>query len=147
MLKPTSRLDRDVAARVERYGWAVQGVHRLVGELGEPFHYTVGMSAKSLPELITSGLPDDDAVRVLNMSAKRMVEHGPLPLGELAGITRQLLRVVPAPIAPVNVARRLFGEAAVTALQILWPSAAGDFPTQPGWSRDFEQEVFSTVAV
>lgn len=74
----TSKAIADYTKQVENliatHGWMVQAVFATDTEPG--FAYTVGLSAKGLPELIVFALPPQHATAILNQVAQTMVNIG-----------------------------------------------------------------------
>lgn len=96
-----------------------------------PFAYTVGLSRLGLPEIVVRGLPADVAGRLLNnaadMSRGRRLATGRLYEGVAKG-----LPVMFCDTDDLGTAIALYGEADVTAIQMLWPDAHGRMPDEPG---------------
>jgi hypothetical protein len=127
---------------IDRFGWMVQGVFPTKNDLladpanSFPFAYTVGLTARRLPELIVAGLPQDVAMEILNNAASRVVTDGFVLTGEnyddiLEGYA---CRFVPTDTARLSVARRLYLN--VVAMQLLWPDNAARFPGEPGFQAE-----------
>lgn len=122
-----------VRSVIARNGWAVQGV---IGTRTQPaFAYTVGMTARGLPELITYGLHVKTAQTVLNTAARRLTggddvyAHGRIATG-LANMDPVLIES--ATDRPLVIARQVFPDREVRALQLVWPDPVGLWPWQPG---------------
>lgn len=64
-----ARYQAKIDGLIAKNGWAVQSV------LADfpMFSYTIGLTLKSLPEIIVMGLPPDHAVGVLNIVARRLI--------------------------------------------------------------------------
>jgi hypothetical protein len=119
---------------VQKNGWAIQAVG---DENNAPYYYTIGLSAKRLPELILLlPIPFDLALLVLNGAAKTFVQTNDPQEGLLYNVIEKL----PIKIRHIHVnAFREFGNAAVhwtamhdyplvSAMQVLFPDAEGRFP-------------------
>jgi hypothetical protein len=127
-----------VEDKIVRHGWAVQFVG--AGE-GQPhFHYTVGLTWKGLPEIITFGLPMEVGQTLLNDVGRMMVERQvPMLTGQpqggiLRGFDVYFVSVLDT-TEHLTVANRLCGGVfPVRALQMVWPDPQGRFP----WDAGFE---------
>ena len=142
MPTPTSSLDRDVIARVERYGWYVIKV--LGGDAEPPFAYTVGLSQSfGHPEAIVVGLSGDVAHAILNLLGSRIEE------GEVFGENQQVedlidgypaaLRAVSAPnkVSYLTYASWYNDDRDYPAFQLVYPDEAGQWPGDPSTSALF----------
>lgn len=130
---------------IAEHGWMVQGVFPRAGDDGEPFSYTVGLTLAGLPELVISGLPAELAGGLLNTAAQQSLTEE-FTAGQVLTETASVpLRAVEAPTAEVNMARRLYPDHQVRALQLVWPDAGGAFPGDPTWSLGTAQPVFTTA--
>jgi uncharacterized protein DUF4262 len=132
-------------ATIVEHGWMVQGVFPTTESVarGETltFAYTVGLTAKGLPEMILVGLPLDGAADWLNDAARQAVERGAVELdtdvdGIIAGVS---VRFTATTTAPLSVARRLYG-AGVRAVQMLWPDDQGRFPGDPAYDAVYGKQ-------
>lgn len=134
---------------IDEVGWAVQGV------LPEPevhfgFAYTVGLTARSRPELWVATLDPRVAAAMLNVVAQALLEDRVHP-----GATLDIGWSVPVRIrgpvdrdaAEVNVARALYPPpVGVAVWQVLWPDAHGTFPDEVGYpSARMPQRVLPLV--
>src|SRR5688500_17581918 len=64
---PPDALDRAILANVEQYGWHVQAVFPTADAPGPEWAYTIGgFQSFHHPELAISGIPLEDAHRLLN---------------------------------------------------------------------------------
>lgn len=92
---------------IARAGWAVQGLTD--GSL----YYTVGLTPKRLPELVTDGhLTHGDhraAQALLNELARRQVAAGPFEAGQVTEVAGLRLRLVSASVDPLRLVRKLYG--------------------------------------
>lgn len=121
---------------IEAHGWAVQGVFPTAEDPGATFTYTVGLTAKGLPELLVYGLNPQVATNLLNMAAQWMIDNerafatGEPYTGFLAG--DYVVRFIDATTGDLAVARRLYPE--VRCLQMVWPDRDGRFPWDDGYA-------------
>lgn len=92
---------------IARSGWAVQGLTN--GSL----YYTVGMTPKGLPELVTDGsLTNGDhkaAQTLLNELARRQVAAGEFTDGQVTEVAGLRMRMVAVPVDPLRMVWRLYG--------------------------------------
>jgi hypothetical protein len=109
---------------------------------------SVGLTAHGLPELVVTGVRQDEAVRLLGLWGDYLLEQSLVLLGET---------LVTGPFAPVAVevehpedhlivAVALYG-ARVRALQLAWADDRGRWPWQPGHrARSAGQPLLGTRA-
>jgi hypothetical protein len=123
---------------IAEHGWAVQTIH---GDQDDPpFSYTVGLTEAGLPELVIIGLPENVAGTILNMLAKRSLETD-LEVGQRYELPNgdQNLEYLIGPVSSpsrrsyLKMAAVLYDRHRVKALQVIWPSKDGLFPTDEGW--------------
>ncbi|QNJ90018.1 DUF4262 domain-containing protein (plasmid) [Mycolicibacterium fluoranthenivorans] len=126
----------DTRAKVAEHGWTVIGVFPTPDRRGPNFAYTVGLSARGLPELAIYGLHTQIAHSLLNEVARRMVESGvALQTGDR--IERVLVDDVPlvtvamTDTTDLNMVRECYG-AVAAAVQVVWPDGAGVLPWEDG---------------
>lgn len=115
-----------VVPTIERCGWMVQAV------TGRPrLAYTVGLTERSLPELVTTGLAPARAQALLNCVAVALPGLVLVP-GETVRVGEQVLEVVdvPHPDAHLFTAVALYGNA-LRAVQLVWADDRGHWP----WCR------------
>ena len=116
----------DTQARIAAHGWTVVGVFGTAEEPGPSFAYTVGLSAKELPELAIYGLPAQVAHSVLNELARRMVAAGAglvtgdVIEGVLVGEV-PLMAVAMSDARDLNLVRECYG-AVAAAVQVCGPT-------------------------
>lgn len=121
---------------VARHGWHVQ--HVLPGEDGSPsLSYTVGLTAKGLPELAIVGFDPNLHHRLLNDVARLMTEQGRrfVDWSESREVIQGypvVFRSVPSPERVALFAVNLFPDANLFLLQIVLPDAAGLYPWDAG---------------
>ncbi|MFI7608501.1 DUF4262 domain-containing protein [Micromonospora sp. NPDC049366] len=128
---------------IREHGWMVQFVFPTENEPGVPFAYTVGLTAKGRPELVIAGLPDQVAGQLLNMAAEASLQ-APFEAGQTVDdLATVPFRVVTADLAEVGMARNLYGDERVSALQLVWPARNGAFPWEPTWPDDTRQPVYT----
>lgn len=129
---------------VDEHGWAVTvvfGGEDDQGGLTPSFSYTVGLSAKGLPDLLIFGLPEQSAHPILNAIVRKAFD-GQIALRdgqvvrEAANLPLKLRVIEPAEkgLETALGARRFAAENGHEAqiLQVLWPDLAGTFPDEPG---------------
>jgi hypothetical protein len=131
--------------KIAKFGWVIQGVLPRQGDKDIPFAYTVGLTEAGLPELVISGLPVGTAQSILNTAARQSLETSLRPGQALTDVASVPLRVIDAPFAEVNMARRLYPGKDVQALQLVWPDSAGAYPAEPGWSLRDAQPIYAPV--
>lgn len=123
---------------IARVGWMVQLVFPRSRD-DRSFAYTIGLTAKHLPELIMFALPHDVAGYALNTLAKRMSAGDILP-----GYTR-LQDVLAADVQLIEADRAMADDymvqceqryPAYRALQVVWPDPrSGAFPWEDGYAQ------------
>lgn len=121
----------ELRAMVRLHGWVVQGVEddRL------PFAYTIGLHDRGLPELLVTGMSQEEAAGLLNDVAVaalggRVFEPG----AHVAVGNGPLLEIVEVdqPDAHLNFAVALGGPD-IRALQLVWADERGRWPWAAGW--------------
>ncbi|MFI5608861.1 DUF4262 domain-containing protein [Amycolatopsis sp. NPDC051903] len=123
----------EILARIEEYGWCVQGV--LGTDSRPPWAYTVGLTAHGLPELLVAGLPPQPAEALLTAVAERAIGAGPPRPGEvfsLRGLPAVEIVALAEPSAHLLVAVSLYGKE-IRALQLVHADEAGRFPWAPSY--------------
>jgi hypothetical protein len=117
---------------ITTHGWAVQGVYR--DRLHPPWAYTLGLTARGLPELVVTGMQVRHATCLLNEIASHVL-HAELPRpGErmpLAGGPLIEFVTVTEPAAHLNLAVDLYGPQIIQAVQIVHADDRGHWP----WDR------------
>jgi Domain of unknown function (DUF4262) len=138
----------DTVAKVEKYGWVVQGVF---GGVGPQFAYTVGLSGKHLPEVIVFGLPMELAHQLLNIVAEQMIDgsgfsHGDLVHGSLEDYPLVFIRVTDTS-EHFGVANALYGQldGPIQALQLIYPDAKSHLPWEEGYDVGIELPLLGAV--
>jgi hypothetical protein len=121
-----------VQPMIDRFGWAVQSVERT--GIHAPFSYTVGLTRRGLPELVITGRGAAASARVLNAAARRLQQQELPRPGELLEVQGRGFEVVELshPEAHLFVAIGLYGEDAVTALQLVWADEQRRWPWERG---------------
>lgn len=136
---------------IAEHGWMVQGVFPTVDDPGPPFAYTVGLCQAGLPEMVTVGLPADPATVFLNELAHRALAEEPKVGDRWTVDANPDLVWEFAPVSDrwacenVTLPRRLWPNAAVTALQVLWPDKGGNHPNQSGWTLGDAQPLLAVA--
>jgi hypothetical protein len=124
---------------IDKYGWAVRQVFPTRPDEGVAFCYTVGLTAKGLPELSIYGLPMDEGHAILNEVAARMIERGSeFRAGELIDgilVGTPLLVIEMGDTHELTAVENLYGE--VRARQLVWSDREGRMPWEdwdnPPW--------------
>jgi hypothetical protein len=121
----------ELRASIRIHGWVVQSVDddRL------PFAYTIGLHDHGLPELLVTGLPQENAARLLNDVAVAAVGGRAFePGAHIAVGDGPLLEIVEVdhPDAHLNFAVALGGRD-IRALQLVWSDDRGRWPWAAGW--------------
>ena len=131
---------------IDTFGYSVIAVFP-DDETGFPgFAYTVGLTAKGLPELIMTGLHHSQSQPLLRLAAEQQLEEGPFVIGNrydrliegmdcaVTAVSEEnqenLLRMAYAVMPPGKTLR---------ALQVVWPDSQGRFPWEPGFEERFAQ--------
>lgn len=139
-----------VQEHIDRVGWSVTGVFPTQNDPPEttPFAYTIGLTEKSLPELLIAGLGPRQAQSLLNLAAQHVVEtglpftHGQTVTGVAVGNPLVALNVpVPQRIGDQlnahgaladtlypGVAIARYGRSRLRLQQLVWPDRNGQFP-------------------
>jgi hypothetical protein len=126
-----------VESDVRTFGWHVV----LVGSSNDRpgFAYTIGLFHRHHhPEVVVLGLPDGTAHEVLNVVGGAVSRGARFEAGVQTGEILQGLAVafveLPTAAYPsyLGYARRFYGGDEFTALQLVWPDAAGRFPWDEG---------------
>lgn len=138
-MKTIEEIQAELDAIIARVGWAVQGVFAEDDEPG--FCYTVGLSAKDLPELITFGLSQQTGALFLNRIAQRMID------GETFALDTDINELAEgAPTRLIAAARTatdnfMFATEArypaYKALQMVWPDRHLHWP----WEAAFDARM------
>lgn len=140
MTDPLLALWQRTLDTIEKHGWAVQHVFSGQDSAIYPsISYSIGLSAKRFPELLTFGLPPEVAQTLINTIARQMrdgVLHvkDRLILNEVANMPL-CLKSVDLIVAGEYAlgARRLARENgySLSFLQVVFPDANGIFPWHP----------------
>ncbi len=129
--------DTELHAVIDEHGWAVVGVFPTAQDASVPLAYTVGLTAKKLPELAIYGLRDPaNSGYILNAIARRMADGEEFRGGErindvLAG-KLPLAVIDMGDTSDLTEVTRLYG-AVPAARQLIWPDTDGRMPWE-GWS-------------
>lgn len=134
----------DTRAKIAEHGWTVVAVFATPEEPGPSFAYTVGLSARGLPEAAIYGLPSQVAHSLLNAVARRMIESGvALRTGDrIEGIVVDdvaLVAVAMTDTTDLNVVCECYGSVGA-AVQIVWPDQDGLLPWEDGCRLSDEQQ-------
>lgn len=122
----------EVRAKMLRHGWAVQYVE----SDRVPFAYTVGLTRRTLPELLVTGVSPQRAARLLNVGAETAVRGDRLAPGmQITLRAGPLVEVVEVehPDAHMYAAVAIFG-GELRALQLVWADRRGRWP----WAAGFD---------
>lgn len=132
-----------VTEHIEKAGQSVIGVFG--GGATEPtFSYTIGNTAKGLPELLIFGLHPEEARGVLNMFGRMMRTRAEA----FGNMERVSLGEGALPVLMVETdergtdeyarqARVYFGDQDVSVVQVVIPDRQGRFPGQPGCEEPY----------
>jgi Domain of unknown function (DUF4262) len=115
------------------HGWAVQGIER--DGIHPPWAYTVGLTAFGQPELVTTGLPHQSSVHLLNAMGEHLLHAPGIKLGEPAELADgQIIQFldVAEPTAHLEMAVELFGPR-IRALQVVHADDRGHWPWECGY--------------
>lgn len=143
-MTPFEQITERVRQNIEQYGQHVQGVGGGGGiRVSPPFAYTIGNSARGLPELLFIG-PFDFRLgtMILNAVAKHMWEKGriepgmldlewtfPFKLREAGGDVRDTFTIQ---------AGQFYGHENYTVMQVMICDKAGRYPGDPGCDPAFD---------
>src|SRR2546423_1074392 len=124
---------------IDRVGWAVTAVVPTADDPGSGFAYTVGLTAKGLPELVIAGLDPTIAMALLNDLAGRVYHHaaqfthGQRIADLLVGYDAVIV-AGPATddLRPATAYARYSAEQ-VRLQQVVWPDQHGRFPWDAGY--------------
>ncbi|WP_343710249.1 DUF4262 domain-containing protein [Mycobacterium sp.] len=121
-----------IYALVVKNGWAVQFVESDT----RPYAYTIGLHQRGLPELLVTGVPPPQAVRLLNTIAEYLLDGGrPTPGHRITiadGDAELEVVQVEHPDAHMNVAVAFYGPE-LRALQLVWADDRGHWPWCPAF--------------
>ncbi|HWD03988.1 MAG TPA: DUF4262 domain-containing protein [Amycolatopsis sp.] len=123
----------EILARIDEHGWCVQGV--LGTDFRPPWAYTVGLTARGLPELLVVGLAPNLASALLTALAEHALSEGPPRPGEVYSMRRLPsveIVAVAEPSAHLLIAAALYGRE-IQALQLVHADEAGRFPWSPSY--------------
>ena len=140
----------DTRASIAKYGWTVIGVFPTSDDEGVPFAYTVGLSAKHLPELAVYGLPLPVGQQVLNMVSRKMIEAGaPVVSGQriedVLAVDTGLVAVEMTRTDDLTMVRQVYWSVR-PAVQLCWPDLDGLFPWERGSTTgDDDQPVYGVA--
>ncbi len=135
----------DTQGLIQRHGWAVIGVFPAEGDTGQPFTYTVGLTAQFLPELVVYGLDQHSAAALLNTVAANMVAAGELKAGDRLtdvltdGRALAVIDLDPADAADLAMVHNIYGTV-LSARQVIWPDPDGKFPWEK-WKSAVPQKL------
>ncbi len=119
--------------KIDRYGWAVQGVER--DGLHPPWAYTLGLTPLGLPELVVTGLPLRRAAGLLNDVAAHATHATPPRPGErvplIGGQVIEIVRVT-EPTAHLEIAVEIYGPG-IRALQVVHADDRGHWLWDVGY--------------
>lgn len=103
------------------------------------FVYTVGFSPLGKPELAIAGWDRARAGEILHLVTQLVRPEPPLIGGTFLKVrdVRLKTRVLPSTIvgAYMDVAVDIYGDELVTALQLCWPDAHGNYPDSAAYQR------------
>lgn len=130
---------KNLCLQVQKHGWVVQSVFE-DGEKGIPgISYTVGLSARGLPEIILMGVDPRTANILLNAAAEKLIagvfqaQTGSI-VTEVANMPLRVKQLSTTQFSHFGRMAMLHGETfshAVPAFQLVFPDAMGRFPDDP----------------
>jgi hypothetical protein len=123
----------ELRATIGTHGWVVQGVE----DDRRPYAYTIGLHDRGLPELLVTGLSQEEAAGLLNDVAGAAVGGRIFKPGtHIAVGAGPLLEIVEVdhPDAHLNFAVALGGPH-LRALQLVWADGRGRWPWAAGWGH------------
>ncbi|GAC1425249.1 MAG: DUF4262 domain-containing protein [Burkholderiaceae bacterium] len=138
--EPPEQLHEKLRDRIGRKQWTVLEV--LPDRSGPVFYYTVGLTARGLPELVVFGLDPETGQKALENIAGMLVEGMPPSDGTLL---HNVLRNVPVTLRDIpdmktqmhmRYASEFFPDG-VRGMQVIWPDTAGHFP----WQQDYDSSM------
>lgn len=97
-------------------------------------HYTIGLAARSRPELVTFGLPHEVGAVLLNDIGARLDEPLPThtPIEGIANAPLMLLEADPRQAEMHCPWMFSFGKPPARIFQVIWPGMDGKFPHEDG---------------
>lgn len=116
---------------VDGSGWMVQAV--LSTRHRAPFAYTVGLTARGLPELVVTGRWADVTGSMLDAIAGYTVDRSEIRPGEVMHLGDVHLEAIEVLLPDVHLltAVAMYGQA-VRGLQMVWADDRGRLPREPG---------------
>lgn len=127
---------------IKKYGLSIVCTGtETIGNKMTSMAYTVGLSDNSeMSEIIVFGLPQDTAVKVLNLAADKLREGTAKPdelLTEICNLS-MVLKVVPKSIAnEYTLQARYRAKRDVPVMQLVWPDRNGKFPWEDNYKKEF----------
>lgn len=124
----------DLRDLVARHGWAIRHVLPDETTAQASFSYTVGLTARGWPELITTGLPAAVADTFIRNAIDVQAENGPFRPGDRTDELTESGHVVFITVSDLRgmtAATEIVG--AFSALQLVWPDSAGSLPWHPAY--------------
>lgn len=138
--EPPEKLHQKLRERIGKKQWTVLEV--LPDRSGPVFYYTVGLTARGLPELVLFGLDSDTGQKALDNIAAMLVKGAEHADGTLLHDVLQnvpvTLREIPQTKAEMHMryASEFFPDG-VRGMQVVWPDTSGVFP----WQHDFDKSL------
>jgi hypothetical protein len=134
------QLHRRLRERINRKQLTVLQV--LPDKSGPVFYYTVGLTARGLPELVLFGLDSRTGQKALENIAAMLVAGVRAEDGVLLHDVLQNVPVTLRDIAPIKAQTHMryaseFFPDGVRGMQVIWPDTAGVFP----WQQDFDRSM------
>lgn len=138
------KVDRKVAADIERMGWSCIGVFPTNEGHGPPFNYTVGLwHSYQHPELAMMGMSNEQLYSCLAVAVKLIQGGTSFAADTYSAEVLVAHRVAFLEVLDVHheelclsMATRLQGE--VPALQMVWPDREDRFPWEPGFDPEYK---------
>lgn len=132
----SDRMDRIIA----EHGWAVQGVlPDPAAAVRAAFAYTIGLSAKGLPELALAGIDPRDANSILNAAASKLMAGAPRHDGAVLEQVVEgfdlMLRAMPKSGANKYLLGAKVRYPGFSAMALIYPDPVGRWPWDPACSE------------
>ena len=144
--------NRRTSELIDKYGWAVMYVAPRAGESGCRFAYTVGLTARDLPEFAIAGLDHDLSIEVLNDVAGQAVSGTVFSHGQQVDEVIEDFGLIVIDgtnetsqdtIWPGAALQRYGSD--VRLFQLVWPDMQGNYPWDEHYSIPAdEQPVLAT---
>ena len=137
-MEGADELGASIRGLVAEFGWAAVAV-----ESTPPFTYTAGLWRRwNHPELIITGLPAETAKWVLDRAVQAISAGHPIEAdtsipGLIGAYPAAARRIADEQLPQLAFAADLYRGVIFTALQLVWPDGAGNFPWDRGAAADY----------